>query len=83
MKCCAGEGLPWRHDGVCFEPEGVAKGAEVQQDLSGLDEECLDGVRFEFGSGAGAPAECAEAEGDGVKVVGPAGAFPCCDLEQE
>lgn len=83
MKCCAGEGLPWRFDGVGFEPETVVEDAEVQQDLLGIDEECLDGVRFQSGSGAGAPAECSEAEGDGFKVVGPSGSFACRDFEQE
>jgi hypothetical protein len=75
--------LPWRLAGVCFEPETVVEDAEVQQDLVGVDEECLDGVRFQFGSGAGAPAERTETEGDGFKVVGPFGSFPCRDFEQE
>ncbi|MCU1554159.1 MAG: hypothetical protein JWM13_1645 [Arthrobacter sp.] len=83
MKCCAGEGLPWHLDDVCFQPEAVVKDAEVQQDLVGVDEECLDGVRFQFGSGVGPPAECFEAEGDGLQVVSPAGSLPCRDLEQE
>jgi hypothetical protein len=83
VKCCAGEGLPWRLDGVGFEPEAVVEEAEVHQDFSGVDEECLDGVRFQFGSGAGAPAECSEAKGDGFKVVCPSGSFPCRDFEQE
>ena len=78
-----GEGLPWRLDGVCFEPEAVVEDAEVQQDFPGVDEECVDGSRFQFGSGAGAPAECAETEGDGFKVVGRSGSVPCRDLEQE
>jgi hypothetical protein len=56
VQCCAGEGLPWRLDGVCFEPEAVVEDAEVQQDFSGVDEECSDGVRFQFGSGVGPPA---------------------------
>jgi hypothetical protein len=83
MKCCAGEGLPWRLDGVCFEPEAVAEDAEVQQDFPGVDEESLDGVRFQFGSGAGPPAERTEAEGDGFNVVGLAGSSPSRDLEEE
>lgn len=52
-------------------------------DFLGVDEQCLDRVRFQFGSGAGAPTERAEAEGDDFKVVRPFGSFPCGDLEKE
>ena len=40
------------------------------------------GRRSCIGSGVGPPAECAETEGHGFKVVSPAGSFPCRDLEQ-
>ena len=81
MQCCAGEGLPWLLDGVGFEFEAVVEDSEVNQGFVGVGQECLDGVRFQFGSGVATPAECAEAEGDGFKVVGPTGSFPCRDFE--
>jgi hypothetical protein len=61
--------LPWRLDGVGFEPEAVVEDAEDQEDFPGVDEQCPEGVRFQFSSGAGAPTERAETEGDCSKVV--------------